>query len=409
MAPADALRGALVDQIVSWQPLPDSVAAAMRTVERHLFVPDASLEEAYRNDTVITRRDSDGVATSSASGPWLVGLMLDQLQARPGMRVLEIGGGTGYNAALIAELVGRQGHVTAVEITPDVTEEARNALASAGVTNVEMICGDGEYGHPPNAPYDRIIATAGVWELPDAWADQLAPGGILVVPLRMKGLTRTVAFRRDGQVWRSISAHACGFMPIRGDGEMRERNIRVAEDVTVRFDDGYEVDADALERAAAGPGAVEWTGVQIDAPLDLLDFFMTDMDGFCRVLPSGSIADRGLAEPLNGWGSMGVATTDALGYLTKRTSPDNPYLWELGTCAYGPAAEKAVAELIDRVRHWDRVRHSTTGVRIEVYPAGRGDTADALLIVDKRHSRLVVTLDDKPESQEAGAEPEPSR
>ncbi|HEX5401737.1 MAG TPA: methyltransferase, FxLD system, partial [Pseudonocardiaceae bacterium] len=324
------LRNALVDQIISWQPLSDAVAAAMREVERHLFIPDASLEDAYADDAVVTRQDDNGIATSSASSPWLVGLMLDQLQVSPGMRVLEIGGGTGYNAALIAALVARQGQVTAVEITPDVAEDARKALVTAGVTNVEMICGDGEYGYRLNAPYDRIIATAGVWEIPDAWADQLAPGGILVAPLRMGGLTRTVAFIRDGKVWRSISAHVCGFMPIRGDGEMPERNIRVAEDVMLRFDDGYEVDTSAVGRATAGPGAVEWSGVQIDAPIDLLEFFMADLDGFCRVLAPGSIVDRGLAEPLNGWGSMGVATADSLGYLTKRTSPDNPYLWELG-------------------------------------------------------------------------------
>ena len=152
-------RGGL--ELLGQQPLSDAVAAAMRTVERHLFVPNVSVEGAYRDDTVVTRRDGEGVATSSASAPWLVGLMLDQLEVGPGMRVLEIGGGTGYNAALIAELVGRRGTVTAVEIAPDVAEDARRALAEAGVTNVEVVCGDGEYGYPPNAPYDRIIVTAG--------------------------------------------------------------------------------------------------------------------------------------------------------------------------------------------------------------------------------------------------------
>jgi protein-L-isoaspartate(D-aspartate) O-methyltransferase len=409
MTRTDALRRALVDQIMSWQPLPDAVAAAMREVERHLFVPHVSVEEAYRDDTVITRLDEHGVATSSASAPWLVGLMLGQLQARPGMRVLEIGGGTGYNAALIAELVGQQGHVTAVEIAPDVAEDARKALATAGVASVEMICGDGEHGYEPNAPYDRIIATAGVWEIPDAWADQLAPDGILVVPLRMKGLTRTVAFRRDGRVWRSLNTHNCGFMPIRGHGQMPEHNVRVGKDMTVRFDDDRAVDAGALERVLAGPGVVEWAGVDIDEPLDLLEFFMTDLDGFCRVLASASVTDRGLAEPLNGWGSMGLATADALGYLTKRTSLSNPYLWELGTCAYGPAAKKTVDELTARVRQWDRARKTAAGVSIQVHPAGQGHATGALMSVDKRHSRLVVMLAGNPDSSETCAETESSR
>lgn len=188
----EALRTAMVSRILSWQPMSEAVAAAMRKVPRHLFVPDVSLEEAYTDDTVVTRRDDTGIPTSSASGPWLVGLMLGQLQVRPGQRVLEIGAGTGYNAALMAELVGPGGHVTTVEIIPEVAEDARKALTSAGVTNVDVVCGDGEYGHMPNAPYDRVMVTAGAWEMPFAWADQLAPGGVLVVPLRMKGDRKSV-------------------------------------------------------------------------------------------------------------------------------------------------------------------------------------------------------------------------
>lgn len=409
MACTDALREALVDQITAWQPLSEAVAAAMRTVERHRFVPDVSVEEAYRDDTVVTRHDGDGVATSSASAPWLVGLMLDQLQVRPGMRVLEIGGGTGYNAALIAELVGEQGSVTTVEITPDVADDARTALARAGASTVEVVCGDGVHGYSPNAPYDRIIVTAGAWEIPQAWADQLAPGGILVVPLRMAGLTRAVALRREGRAWRSLSAHSCGFMPLRGETAIGERNIRLAQDLTVRLDDGREVDADALAAAAAGPGVVEWSGVDIDAPLDLLEFFLADLDGYCRILAPGTVTDRGLADPVNGWGSMGVATPGALGYLTKRTSRVNPYLWELGTCAYGPAAKQTVAELSERVRRWQAARGASRQVQIDVYPAGCGDVTDALMVVDKRHSRLVATLEDTSDTSRAAHEPDSVR
>lgn len=381
----------MVDKITSWQPLSEPVGSAMRTVERHLFVPDASLEQAYTDDTVVTRRGDDGIPSSSASAPWLVGRMLDQLQPRPGMRVLEIGAGTGYNAALLAELVGPSGHVTAVEITPDVADDARKALVAAGVANAEVICGDGEYGYPPNARYDRIIATAGAWDIPQEWADQLTPDGVLVVPLRIKGLTRSVALTRDESgVWRSHSATNCGFMPMRGNGAISERNIRIAQDVVVRFDDGQDVDADALARAAAGSGDVVWSRVLIDQPLDLLDFYLADLEGFCRVLAPQSVTERGMAEPLNGWGSMGAATGQALGYLTKRTSADNPYLYELGICAYGPAAAAMLDDIAERVRRWSHARTSVTGVRIEIHPPGQGDTTDALLTVDKRHSRVVV-------------------
>ena len=268
-------------------------------------------------------------------------------------------------------------------------------MAAAGIANVDMVCGDGEYGWAPGAPYDRIIATAGAWEIPQAWAEQLAPDGVLVVPLRMKGITRSVAFTANEGVWFSRSAVNCGFMPIRGDGAMPERNIRIAEDLSVRVDDGYDVDAEALAHAVAGPSAVVWTGVRIDSSLDLLDFWLAELDGFCRVLARGTVIERGLAEPLNGWGSMGVATADALGYLTKRTSLDNPHLFELGTCAYGPGAAGTCAALTERIRRWADARTSITGVRIEVYPAGQGDTAGALMTVDKRNSRVVV----KPERE----------
>lgn len=390
-----ALRAALVDQIMTWQSLSDSVAEAMRTVPRHVFVPQVSMEEAYTDDSVVTRRDAEGVATSSASSPWLVGLMADQLQVSPGMKVLEIGGGTGYNAALMSHLVGPDGHVTSVEITPDVADDARQALASAGISNVEVICADGEFGHAPNAPYDRIIVTAGAWEIPTAWADQLASDGILVVPLRMKGLTRSVAFTRDGDVWRSSSAYNCGFMPVSGAGEMAERNIRLGEDLTIRIDDGWDVDAAALKAAAAGSGAIAWTGIVIDSPLDLLDFYLADMDGFCRVLAKSSITDRGMAEPLNGWGSMGVATAEALAYLTKRASTVNKNLFELGACAYGPAAQTVLEELTGRIDRWMTARDTTSGIRVDVCPAGKGETADALMVVDKRHSRVVVRPETK--------------
>lgn len=389
-AGAEQLRIAMVEQIMSWQPLSGVVAEAMRTVPRHVFVPDANIEQAYSNDTVVTRRDADGIATSSASGPWLVGRMLDQLDVRPGMNVLEIGAGTGYNSALLAELVGPDGCVTAVEITSDVAADARKAHASAGVGNVEVIHGDGQFGYAANAPYDRIVVTAGAWEIPGAWADQLAPEGVLVVPLRMKGLTRSVEFTRDGGVWRSRSAVNCGFMPVTGDDAVPERNIHIAEDVMVRIDDGWDVDAVALERAVAGDSDVEWTGAVIDAPLDLLDFCMADLHGFCRILAPMSIANRGMADPVHGWGSMGVATPQALGYMTKRVSRDDPRLYELGVCAYGPAATSMVDDLMTRVRRWQHIRDSVAGVRIEVHPAGQGDAHDALMTVDKRCSRVVV-------------------
>ena len=103
--------------------------------------------------------------------------MLGQLDAQPGDRVLEIGAGTGYNAALLAEHVGPDGIVTTIDIHPDVTAQARHAHDETGYSRVHVVTGDGALGDPGHAPYGKIIVTVGPWDLPPAWFDQLAPGG----------------------------------------------------------------------------------------------------------------------------------------------------------------------------------------------------------------------------------------
>ncbi|HWR46646.1 MAG TPA: methyltransferase domain-containing protein [Pseudonocardiaceae bacterium] len=118
--------------------------------------------------------------TSSASKPDVVALMLTALDAQPGMRVLEIGTGTGYNAALLAHRLGT-GNVTSIEIDSQVADHARGALSVAGYP-VIVITGDGARGYPPHAPYDRIIATAAVRQVPYAWVAQTRPGGAILTP-----------------------------------------------------------------------------------------------------------------------------------------------------------------------------------------------------------------------------------
>src|SRR6476660_2691595 len=127
---ATGLRTALVAQLEREGALHDvAVRAAMRAVPRHLFLPNEPLERAYANDAIATKF-ADGVSISSASQPAIVALMLEQLAPAPGMRVLEIGAGTGYNAALLRTLVGPTGHITTVDIDADITDAAREHLRS---------------------------------------------------------------------------------------------------------------------------------------------------------------------------------------------------------------------------------------------------------------------------------------
>ena len=175
------------------------VTEALRVVPRHLFLPGIPAEAAYRDDAIVTRRGPDGQPTSSSSQPTIMAIMLDQLGLEPGQRVLEIGAGTGYNAALMKYLVGPSGSVITVDLDQDVAREAAAHLAAAGYPEVTVVAGDGAEGHPAGAPYDRVIATVGVSDLAPAWLGQLGPGGRIVVPLDLRGSQRSIAFERaDG-------------------------------------------------------------------------------------------------------------------------------------------------------------------------------------------------------------------
>jgi protein-L-isoaspartate(D-aspartate) O-methyltransferase len=157
-----------------------------------------------------------GRITSSASMPKLVADMLDQLDPRVGHRVLEIGTGTGWNAALLAHLLGAE-HVTSIEIDPDIAARARQALADHGYGKVTAVVGDGALGYPPGAPYDRLIATAAARRVPYPWVAQTRPGGRIVLPwdLDYLGLLVSLTVTEDGTAAGYAFDHA-NFMLLRG-------------------------------------------------------------------------------------------------------------------------------------------------------------------------------------------------
>jgi protein-L-isoaspartate(D-aspartate) O-methyltransferase len=203
----------LVRQLIENGALTDPrVAEAMTAVPRELFVPERLREDAYTDRALVTKWDDSGVAISSASRPATVAIMLEQLQVEPGHLVLEIGAGTGYNAALLGRLAER---VVTMDIDEDIARAARARLA--GVHNVEVRTGDGWAGAPDAAPYDRIELTIGASDVSPAWRDQLAGDGLLVLPLWLRvGVQLSVAFRRDGDVLRGESVRDCGFQRLRG-------------------------------------------------------------------------------------------------------------------------------------------------------------------------------------------------
>jgi protein-L-isoaspartate(D-aspartate) O-methyltransferase len=149
--------------------------------------------------------------------------MLDRLALEPGMRVLEIGTGTGYNAALLSQLVGATGRVDTIDIDADTARRARRALHAGGY-RVRVVVGDGREAVAGPARYERIIVTASSDTVPHAWFEQLVDGGIVEVPLRLReaaGAHVIASLQKNGRGFRSASIVCGGFMPLRDNGKPR--------------------------------------------------------------------------------------------------------------------------------------------------------------------------------------------
>jgi protein-L-isoaspartate(D-aspartate) O-methyltransferase len=220
------LRAALVDQLrtrTKGALSSEAVAAALMAVPREIFIPEVlaarGLEAVYRDEAHVTKRDPQGMPLSSSSQPGLMAEMLELLDVHPGQRVLEVGAGTGYNAALLAHLVGPGGRVTAVDVDAGIARRARAALKTAGA-KARVVVGDGREGYPARAPYDRIIVTAGAEEIPRAWREQLVDRGRIVLPLRIDrdagALQLIPSLERRGNSLRSLDMTWGGFMPLHG-------------------------------------------------------------------------------------------------------------------------------------------------------------------------------------------------
>ncbi|MDF3140332.1 MULTISPECIES: methyltransferase, FxLD system [unclassified Streptomyces] len=402
-ADAERLRNALVDQLrADGHARTPAVETALRTVARHVFVPDAPLEDAYANAPVHIKYDTDGTSISCASQPGVVALMLDQLEAQPGERILELGAGTGYNAGLLAHLVGESGHVTTLDVDDDLVESARTHLAAAGITNVEAVTRDGALGYTEAAPYDRIIATVGAHGVPHAWLQQLAPGGRLLVPQRLKGtVSRSIAYeQRDGR-WVSLGSEMNTFMPLRrGIADDDRRVIPLSTDGAVRLQApaGLNIDADALAGVLDQPRTEEWTGMTVRAmeSPEWMELFVTSSlpSGLIRMLFPQSAKGTLLTEdPYPS--STAVVDKGAVTYLARRLSkkktPEGDKLWEFGVIGHGPGSDELAAKVADTIRTWDReYRGREATFEIQPLDTPEIEQRSGLFALDTPLNRIVV-------------------
>ena len=167
----------------------------MRATPRHLFMPPAMRPAAYED------RPQPIGHEATISQPYIVALMTELLEPTKKSRVLEIGTGSGYQAAILGQLAGQ---VYTIEIVPELAKSAREALAAQGHSNVSVRHGDGYKGWPEHAPFDRIILTAAPPEIPRALLDQLAPGGRMVAPVGAQGVQELVVIEKasNGKISR---------------------------------------------------------------------------------------------------------------------------------------------------------------------------------------------------------------
>lgn len=209
--PFEKARMAMVaDQIAARGVAQQAVLDAMSQVPRQRFVPEDLVNQAY-NDHPLPIGYGQTI-----SQPYIVALMTEALEPEPGDRVLEIGTGSGYQAAVLAALGAE---IFTIEIIPELAQRAEEALRNTGYPNVQVRAADGYFGWPEHAPYDAIIVTAAPDHLPPQLADQLKEGGRLVIPIGPQGAVQTLWLfeKRQGELQAS-NLGAVRFVPLTGAG-----------------------------------------------------------------------------------------------------------------------------------------------------------------------------------------------
>jgi protein-L-isoaspartate(D-aspartate) O-methyltransferase len=225
----------LTRSIYDETPISEAVASAYLETPRHVFVKryrrwgtkawhevhEANVAEhlatLYANGPLILFGDDDDDVPSTISQPSFVLHLLDLLQLRPGQAVFELGAGSGWNAGLMGHLVRPGGQVYSLEIIPEVAEMAARSMETLGITNVHIIEADGGEGYAAAAPYDRAIFTAGTYDLPHHFYEQLQDQGLLLIVIKNEGGGDNLfLLRKTADHFESLESEPCGFVQLRG-------------------------------------------------------------------------------------------------------------------------------------------------------------------------------------------------
>jgi len=208
-----ARRNKLVDKLrASGYVVSLEVERAMRTVPRELFVPDRLIGEAYIDSPLPIGKGQ------TISAPHMVAIMLEEMNLETGMKVLEIGGGSGYHAAVAAEIVKPGGKVFTIERIPELVEFAKSNLMRSGYSqHVEVNLGDGSLGLPDRAPFDRIFVACGAPDVPLPLIEQLSDGGVILVPVGGRHFQDLIKVTKKNDKLLREKRGGCVFVPLIGE------------------------------------------------------------------------------------------------------------------------------------------------------------------------------------------------
>ena len=418
---AIALNQALVDDLRDRRLIQSPrLEAAFRTVLRHFFLPGVPLEEVYSDRAISAKQDPSGQWISSSSQPAIMAIMLEQLGLETGHKVLEIGTGPGYNAALMAQLVGETGQVVTVEIEEDLAKAAREHLAVAGFEQVQVLSADGGYGAPEAAPFDRIILTVGSADIPPAWWDQLKQDGRLVLPLILRGSMKSIAFQQVEEHLESLSVNDCGFIALRGDfASLTPHRIPLGPDPHLYLEPITEFPVDSRKVYDLLNGtSQDWTADIDVTAWDLMagslwTWLALHELKMCKLVAEGELAEKNLIPPLLGIdGQRKSSSTSILldgdGLAALMRPPDQPLPMVLFEKLFTPDSplarpfplhirqfgtdESTAQKLLDHIQAWKAAGSPTSStMHIRAYKKDVDyHLVDDQLVLEKQWTKLVI-------------------
>ncbi len=396
------------------------VEAAFREVLRHLFLPDVPLEQVYSDRAISAKQNESGQWISSSSQPAIMAIMLEQLDLQPGYKILEIGTGPGYNAALMAHIVGETGRVVTIEIEEDLAEAAREHLASANFNQVQVISADGGYGYPEAALYDRIILTVGAPDITPNWWNQLKPEGRLVLPLVLRGSMKSIAFEKRDEFLASLSVADCGFISLRGEfasgfptrvqfGPDPNLYLEPMMDFSIDGDTAYRYLTDMHKDWATDLevklwdvlGGSLWTWLALHEPQ------------LCKLIATGDVTEESFVTPLikieakqNSMGTPILVDKTGLAALMrppdepvpvvpfeKLFAPDSPAEQPFSLFVRQFGSDESVAQrLLSLIREWKAAGSpSSDTMHIRAYPKDFDyKPANGEILLEKQWTKLII-------------------